>query len=131
LRIWIGGEIESSIEDDFRKARSKVEKSINENIEQNTYNIPVESWDCIAIVRDDEQLEELFAYDSRNNDMDFRLRVDYQRFLVGNSNEQEQQVFEICLRSLRKLQEFIGSSTDLSNLIKDVSKIGKLHGWLS
>ncbi|KAA1154714.1 hypothetical protein EU510_00960 [Pseudoalteromonas sp. FUC4] len=131
MRIWIGGEIESSIEDDFRKARSKVEKSINENIEQNTYNIPVESWDCIAIVRDDEQLEELFAYDSRNNDMDFRLRVDYQRFLVGNSNEQEQQVFEICLRSLRKLQEFIGSSTDLSNLIKDVSKIGKLHGWLS
>jgi len=131
LKIWIGGEIESSIEDDFRKARSKVEKSINENIEKNTYNIPVESWDCIAIVRDDEQLEELFIYDSHNNEMDFRLRVDYQKFLVGNSNEQEQLIFEICLRSLKKLQEFIGSSTDLNNLIKDVSILGKLNGWLS
>ena len=131
MKIWIGGEIESSIEDDFRKARSKVEKSINENIEKNTYNIPVESWDCIAIVRDDEQLEELFIYDSHNNEMDFRLRVDYQKFLVGNSNEQEQLIFEICLRSLKKLQEFIGSSTDLNNLIKDVSILGKLNGWLS
>ena len=36
MKIWIGGEIESSIEDDFRIARSVVEQTINQEIESNS-----------------------------------------------------------------------------------------------
>ncbi|WP_083846021.1 Imm44 family immunity protein [Rhodanobacter spathiphylli] len=105
MKLWIGAEIEADIGDQFRNVRRCVVDTINSYIDFREYDLGVESWDCIAIVRDDDCFPEKFVLNRKNGDMDFRIRIDYSKFKSGDRYEQKRLIFEMLEKSLLMLKE--------------------------
>lgn len=129
MKLWIGGEIQAEVADSFRMARLSVEKTINENLENKNYDILLTDWDCIAILRDDDDFAERTTYSKKKKDMDFRLKIDYSAFTKSDSKQQESLIFQMLQRSISILkQKEVGFGID--QLIADVSDIGKTRDWI-
>lgn len=130
MKLWISSEIEADIFEPFRVSSLKVEDSINDVISNKAYGLRLNGWDCIAIIRNDDNFEEIIKYSHKKKDMDFRLKINYQDFLNGNELDKEKFVFSMLLRSLKLLEEkgLFGSGMD--DLKKDVLNVGLYHGWV-
>lgn len=130
MKLWIGGEISADVADAFREARSVVEHTINSVISPTDYGLELESWDCIAIIRDDDEFTERTRFDRKSRDMDFRLVLDYARFKAAAAREQQSMIVEMLLRSLNVLAEKGLSPTGMARLRKDTESAAKKMGWL-
>jgi hypothetical protein len=129
VKLWIGGEIQADIGDSFRDARNIVEKKINEFLEQITYQIDFSDWDCIAIVRDDNEFKEICKYSLKKQEMDFRLKIDYEQFKNGTADERKLLIFQMLLRSLELLKEK-GAGKSITTFIDDIANLGKTNNWI-
>lgn len=123
MKLWIGGEVEAELADVFRMARNSVEKKINNIIERQRYEVPFKSWDCIAIIRNDEDFAEVHKFSRKKRDMDFRLKIDFRLFKEGDESTREQLLFQMLLRSLALLSEKGVHEPDLDRLRKCVMEI--------
>ena len=129
MKLWISSETQSDVFDDFRKASLKVEDCINEVIVDKTYGLALDGWDCIAILRNDDDFEELVQYSPKKKEMDFRLRIDYESFKSGNDLEREQLVFGMLIRSLKLLNVKGLDGDGMESLESDVKSVGAAKGW--
>jgi hypothetical protein len=127
MKLWIGGELESDIADSFRAARRDIEIAINNVIEANVYPGKLKSWDCIAIVRNDEIYGEICKYSKKTGEMDFRLKLDYMKFKEASQIERCKMLFKMLLRSLAIIKEKNALACD--DLLSDVLKVGRNCGW--
>lgn len=130
MKLWISSETQSDVFELFRVASIKVEDCINDIISGNDYKLALDGWDCIAILRDDSDFEEVVKYSPKKKDMDFRLIVDYQTFKNGTDLEREKAVFEMLLRSLSLLEEKGVTGDGMEQLKSDVNSVGVNEGWL-
>jgi hypothetical protein len=129
MKLWISGEIEAAVGEEFRHARNSVEKSINEVIEGRSYDLAIDGWDCIAILRDDENFEEITKYSKKKRDMDFRLKVNFQQFKTGPQSLREKLIYEMLERSLTILKDKGLSAEGLNQLHSDIRQVAFQHGW--
>jgi stress-induced morphogen len=129
MKLWISGEIEAAVGDAFRHAMNSVENTINATIESKNYNLPLDGWDCIAILRDDEDFEEVTKYSQKKKDMDFRLKVDYQQFKAGPQLQREKLIYQMLERSLSILKDKGLPSEGLDELQSDIKRVASEHGW--
>lgn len=125
MDIWIGGEIELTIEDKFRVARSQLENHLSHRLETMSYELELDSLDCIAIIRNDNELEELQSYSKEDRDMDFRLVIDFAEFTVASSKESKKLLLNMLLRAV----ELLSQNKDINErealkLKKDLNLIG-------
>ena len=120
MELWIGGEIDSVVGDDFRKARNSLEDRINAFLSTRNYNLPFNGWDVICILRNDNEFDEIHKYSKKNNDMDFRLSVNYSTFLEGDALKKEKLIFDTLLRSLEILKDKGISEKELDVLKQDL-----------
>jgi hypothetical protein len=108
MKVWIGGEVGLN-DDDFdryRIATNKIEKKINNYLEEIEYkNVRLINWDIIIILRDDAVFNEIKKYNKRKKNTDIRLKIDYNAFKNGNNEERENLIFDVLLRSLNVLEE--------------------------
>lgn len=123
MKLWIGGEVEAEIADVFRMARNSVESKINNIIQRQHYELPFKSWDCIAIIRNDENFEEIHKFSRKGRDMDFRLKVDCRLFKEGDEHAREQLLYQMLLKSLALLSEKGVHEPDLEQLRTCVMEI--------
>jgi hypothetical protein len=130
VKVWIGAELEADVADSFREARSKVEKTINATLEGKQYDIALNSWDCIAIIRDDKNFPEITKYSPKKREMDFRLKIDYKAFKEGNQLDREKLIFGMLRNSLSIIKANGVFGDGLDNLIADVDFIGKTNNWI-
>lgn len=131
MKLWIGGEISAEVADSFRRARSSVERAINEAIGTKEYSIGVASWDCIAILRDDNAMKEIIKYSAKKREMDFRLRIDLQKFQTGSDLQREALIFEMLERSLALLKEKGAPREGLDLLAADLKPLCFEKGWMA
>lgn len=129
MKLWISGEIEGPIDEAFRDARKKMEQTINAVIEDKTYGLPLDGWDCIAILRKDNNFEEITKYSKKKQDMDFRLKVDYDKFLSGTQLQREKLFFNMLERSLALLKEKGLPADGIDQLHLDLKRVAAENGW--
>lgn len=120
MKLWIGAEGSADIADSFRVARNRVESAVNDVIMPKSYDLPLDSWDCIAIIRDDEHFAERFKYSPKRRDMDFRLRIDHAEFKATSPQQQITMIFNMLRRSLELLSDKLSSPAALKDLQVDL-----------
>jgi hypothetical protein len=129
MKIWISGEVDFHVGDAFRLAMLNVENALNQALEPQTYDLPLDSWDCIAVIRDDEFFKEITRYSKKKREMDFRLRISHSEFLAGSSIQQESMLFGMLRRSLMLLADKGLAGPELDRLAADATRVAVQHGW--
>lgn len=123
MKLWIGGEIDADVADSFRVVRNRIEAAVNRVTMPKSYDMPLTGWDCIAIVRADDEFPERIHYSPKNGQMDFRLRIDYSKFRTATPREQELMLFTMLLRSLELLAERLPTRVSIEELTADLKAV--------
>lgn len=127
----MSAEFEGDIDDQIRIASNSVEDEINKKIESKSYDIALKSWDCIIILmKDDPNFDEVIKYSRKKQDMDFRLKVDYDDFLEASALEQQSLIFNMLNRSLDLLIKKGLPENKVNELRGDVLEIAKINRWV-
>jgi len=123
----------------LRVASNFVEDEINLKIETISYNIPLDSWDCIIIMMGDKSFEERIVYSIKKHDMDFRLKIDHVKFNSTDDRGRQKLIFEMLIRSLDLLEKkFTKVKPKLSPLVynelerlkADILNVAKSKEWI-
>ena len=130
MKLWMSAETQSDVGDDLRKVRTKIRDIINDKIQNIDYGIPLNGWDVIVILRDDERRKEIIKYSKKKEHMDFRLVMNYEQFIASNDHEKETMYFDLLLRSLMILNEKWITENGIDKLIQDVTEIGITNNWI-
>ena len=130
MKLWMSAETQSDVGDDLRKVRTKIRDIINDKIQNIDYGIPLNGWDVIVILRDDERMKEIIKYSKKKEHMDFRLVMNYEQFIASNDHEKETMYFDLLLRSLMILNEKWITENGIDKLIQDVTEIGITNNWI-
>ena len=120
MKLWIGAELDADVADSFREARNRVEAAVNAVISPKDYTLPLNSWDCIAIVRGDDRFTERVRYSAKTREMDFRLRIDHSAFNAATPCERASLIFAMLRRSIALLSENLPSPERLHDLEADL-----------
>ena len=129
MKLWVSAETQADVGKKLTLARGKIKNKINEKIENVSYDIPLDGWDVIIILRDDSRMKDIIKYSKKKKDMDFRICIDYPSFVKASSLEAERLHFKALQRSLEILKEKFIKERDIHKLISDVYKVGKENNW--
>lgn len=129
MKLWIGAESQADIIDAFRLVRSEVENEINLAIRDVSYDIGVDEWNCIVILRDDSNFTEKIQLSKAKRDMDFRLRLDYTQFAEATQTCRKILLLKLLLRSLSLLKDKGQNASEIERLADDVMSVGERKGW--
>jgi stress-induced morphogen len=129
MEVWIGGEIREDLDDDFMAATDAVEDAVNDVLAGHDYAIPLEDWDCVAIIREDCEIKESTKYYRSQQRTDYRLRVSYEAFSGASEAKQRGMIFQMLLRSLNLLQTQLPDCEDVETLKDDLICAGHELGW--
>lgn len=130
MKLWIGTETQSDVVELFLPIRLDVQNKINAVINNYSYDIGSDDWDCIVILQDVDTFNERIRFSKAKRDMDFRLHMDYAEFLKGDEETRKRQLLKLLLRSLQLLKEKGGNSAAIDDLISEVIVTGKDNSWL-
>lgn len=100
MDLWISAEVESDVFDDFRLSNNALEDDLKPFFSNSSYDLALDSLDCIAIIRNDSVFEEVKRYSPKKRDMDFRLAIDHAEFKSSTFEERKALIFEMILRAL-------------------------------
>lgn len=128
----MSAEYEGNIDDKLRLTQNYVENELNAMIAEKNYAIELDSWDCIVILmkEDDPNFEERYFYSKKKRDMDFRLKIDYQKFLDADELGRERLIYQMLERSLDILIKKGISSRGIEELRKDIRSVAIKKQWL-
>ncbi|WP_019530022.1 hypothetical protein [Dasania marina] len=98
MKLWIGGELDHSVAEEFRIASIHTEDYINEKI-SGIDTGQANEWDVIAIIRDDNNFDERVRFNKKDG-MDIRLNISYSKFRSSSRGEQIIFLLEMLIRSL-------------------------------
>lgn len=130
MQLWMSSETQYDILHPSITARNAVKRVVNTIIRNREYNLPLNSWDVIFILKEGEELEEIVEYDPEEEEMDFRLRLDYAEFKEANEKKRESMIFAQLQRSV-ELLDACGLGGDGLDLLKaDLIAIGTHEQWI-
>ena len=131
MKLWMSAEFEGDIDDQIRVASNHVEDEINKAIESKSYPVELKGWDCIIILmKDDPDFNEVIKYSKKKQDMDFRLKIDFEDFANATPLGQQQLIYQMLDHSLDLLVEKGVSSDGIKNLREDVLKVAEKNNWV-
>ncbi len=130
MKFWIGAEIDKSAYEAFRLARKEVERTLNERLANESYDLALDSFDCISVMRGDDVFGERSLYSPKRRNMDFRLWMDLGKFIGADSLTQQTQIFEMLLRAADVLKTKKGISDEAVDELKsDLMNVGREMHW--
>ncbi len=88
------------LKEKIRTSSNFVEDEINKVIETKSYDIALDSWDCIAVIMEDGDFEEITMYSPKKRDMDFRLHISHKEFSICSSLDRQRMFYQMLRRSL-------------------------------
>jgi hypothetical protein len=132
MDIFISGEIDAKFADDYRKIRKEIETKL-ENLQDKDYGYALKSIGiipiCVDITKEIEEAgfyKERKLYKRKEKDADYRLRMDYEKFLNGNDDIKRLLLVKNILDCIRliglKIKEGFASK-ELENDILELLKI--------
>ena len=129
MELWMSAEIEAEVFDQNQAVRKEVEEAINARIGLRSYDLALDGWDIIVILRDDEHFDEITRYSARQRDMDFRLRLDYARFRDASHLDRCRMYVGLLTRSVELLRDKGLDLAGLARLEADVEVVARAKGW--
>lgn len=123
MELWMSGEIQNDVYEEYRLARQSIEHEINNCIGNKVYGKGLKEWAYIAIIRaqDSEDYNEMAEYSKKKKETEFRLKIDHDSFLNGSPKERLRLLSNSLLRSLKMMPDIGVINVDLIELTKDVS----------
>ncbi len=125
IRFWMSGEIQNDVGDCYRVARNTIEAVLNQHVEGKDYGEGLKEWAYIAIILKpgfDEYYLEIKRYRKKKREVEFRLKINYKKFLKGNSKTHLKMVAESVLRSFDLMRQMNIKDCDLERLTNDVKQ---------
>ena len=109
MKVWMSSESSKEVLNEeqltqLNVARNYVENLLNNKFEHKSYDIPLDSWDCITIMMGPKGFEERIMYSFKRKNMDFRLKINYMDFKSTDDLGRQKLIFEMMLRSLELLK---------------------------
>ena len=143
MKLWLSAELSCKVLsqeqlDQERIARNSVEETLNSRLLNESYDIPIQQWNCIGIIMGENDFDERIYYSPKRKDMDFRLKIDPIAFKSTDDLGREKLIFEMLLRSLdllkakfEKARPKLNSKVfeELERLKNYVLNIGKEKSW--
>ena len=130
MELWMASESQGDIFYQLRDARHPVVKAINAVITKKEYSIDLEALNIIIILRNNDDFEELFLICREENDMDFRLKLDFDQFMVATEKAREKMIFSLLWRTLAILKRSGFDSEGFRELTTDIARIGRENTWI-
>lgn len=132
MRFWISGEIHQDATQDYLVAADAVSQTLNAELGDVDYGIPVKSWNVIGILLPPSisGFAEVKRYVPEMRDIEFRLRLYYPLFQAAESREEREWiVFKMILRSVDLFREMANLRNETEKFRADVISAGRKHGW--
>jgi len=140
MQVWLSSESSKEVLNEeqltqLNVARNYVKNILKNKLEHQTYDIPLNSWDCITIMMGPTGFEERVIYSFKQKTMDFRLKINHEEFNSTDDLGRQKLIFEMMLRSLDLLKmkfEKVRPKLDpkvyeeFERLKKDFLKIAKI-----
>lgn len=144
MEVWLSAELSSEVLNEEQtsqesKARNAVEDVLNAQLQNKSYNIPINKWKCISILMGSDSFDERIYYSPKRQNMDFRLRIDPTSFKATDDLGRKKLIFFMLLRSLDLLKMKFGKVrpkldikvfSELEKLKVDVLNIAKEESWI-
>ena len=131
MKLWVSSETQANVSDALRILRNEIAEAINEVITERDYDIGVNGWDVIIILQSgNDSLSERIKFHKAKRDMDFRLALDFDKFVTTGKTGRLQMIFSLLIRSLDVLKKVGGNVEEIDRLIADVKEVGRTHAWL-
>lgn len=133
MKIWMSGEVQSDVADDYRKLRKEIEQSLNAVFSGRDYGAGLAEWDVIAMIFGDDgpkEYKEVKKYNKRDKSTEFRLRIDYQKFKHGDDAARRKLILDVLDHSLSILDSMKIPDIDIVGLRRDVQQTAKENGWI-
>ncbi len=132
MKLWISSETESSVADELRIARNALEDDLAAFLENRSYELELESLDCIIILRNDDDFEEITRYSPKKRDMDFRLAIDFNDFIKSDFKKRKSLILKTIIRAVDILstKKTINKEA-IQALRNDIINFGNTNGILS
>ena len=141
MKVWMSSESSKEVLNEeqltqLNVARNYVENLLNNKFEHKSYDIPLDSWDCITIMMGPKGFEERIIYSFKRKNMDFRLKINYMDFKSTDDLGRQKLIFEMMLRSLdllkikfEKVKPKLNQKVyeELERLKKDFLEIAKIE----
>lgn len=118
MEIWISSEMDSDIAEEFRIANNELEDELKPFLASKQYDLELDSLDCIAILRNDKEFEEIYIYSKKNRDIDFRLVINYGAFKSASFQRRKQLILEMVLRAVDILSNKKGINESAAKKLK-------------
>ncbi|MFH1932546.1 MAG: Imm44 family immunity protein [Pseudomonadota bacterium] len=125
IRFWMSGKIQSDVGDYYREASNIIEAVLNQYVEGENYGEGLKEWGFIAIILKsgfDEYYPEIKRYRKKKREVEFRLKINYKKFLKGNAETHLKLMAESVLRSFDLMREMNIKDFDLERLTSDVTQ---------
>ncbi|MCG2608188.1 Imm44 family immunity protein [Acinetobacter sp. SM34] len=109
MQVWLSSESSKEVLNEeqltqLRLARNYVENTLKSGLEHKTYDLPLDSWDCITVMMGPGGFEERVMYSFKKKIMDFRLKINHEEFNSTDDLGRQKLIFEMMLRSLDLLK---------------------------
>jgi hypothetical protein len=128
MKLWLGAEIEADIADGNKSVRKEIESTINQFLNDKTYDLALKQINLIVILRNDTIYKERTIYSPNKQEMDFRLALNYQAFKAASHQARCKMYISLILRATEILQTKGLNQSALTRLHHDVSELGKQYG---
>ncbi len=125
MKFWMSGEVQSDVGDVHRESRKIIETAVNKGISEKSYGSGLKLWAYLAVILDsktDPYYPEVKKYSKRKKEVEFRLKIDHQKFLKGGPETHLRLLSESVLRSLELMREMRIKDLDLDKLTADVTQ---------
>src|SRR5689334_23025771 len=101
MKLWLSAEVQHDVGDALRRARLKIEKSLNARLASD-YGPAINKWALITILRPSrpEGWGEVWEYHSSRKVAEFRLIIDYSEFKSADPSKQLSMLLASIFRSL-------------------------------
>ena len=144
MQIWMSSDSSKEVLNEeqltrLQLARNYVEEILKKELKNKSYDLPLESWDCITVMMGPNDFGERVKYSVKKRSMDFRLKIDPSVFNTTDDLGRQKLIFVMLMRSLDLLKEKFEkvkpklddrNYEELERLRSDALDVARNEGWL-
>jgi hypothetical protein len=130
--LWISGEIQADVGDDFRLAANEVQDTVNAALNGVDFGGDFARLCMIPIVRliDSPVYKEVRRYHKKDRDFEFRLKIPHAAFKAAGALEQRRLIVENILRAVDEMKKMRVKDVDCQKLEQAIRDVAAAKGWL-
>ncbi|MGP9314091.1 Imm44 family immunity protein [Yersinia pseudotuberculosis] len=117
MKLWVSSEADIDVAELYRETRIFIEKQVNSNLDEITFDHDYDKWAFIVMIRDSKNwADEVAKRHIKRKVLEFRLKIDHNEFLNGNFSQRANLFLDALQRSIDKMENLGISLEDRNKL---------------